>query len=227
MLPLTLGANIGTTVTGLLASMVSDSVDALQVALCHLFFNVIGIIIWYPLPFLRKIPLNGARALGRATRRSKLVPPIYIVSIFLVIPALLLAIDALFEKQSVGFTVLGSFIVVVIILLALRFIWWWHKQDGKKKTLTYLDRRKVISDTRATLPEDMEFLKSKVLLLCEHTGLPKDAGDTNKLGDSVKSAEPSTAVSSDHTSLGDSGDQLVVTNFVMGDVEIGVMNNKY
>jgi sodium-dependent phosphate cotransporter len=46
MFPLTLGANIGTTITGLLASMVSDSVDALQVALAHLFFNVSGIIIW-------------------------------------------------------------------------------------------------------------------------------------------------------------------------------------
>lgn len=44
MFPLTLGANIGTTVTGLLASMVSDSVDALQVALSHLFFNISGIV---------------------------------------------------------------------------------------------------------------------------------------------------------------------------------------
>ena len=39
MLPLTLGANIGTTFTGLLASLVSDKVESLQVALCHLFFN--------------------------------------------------------------------------------------------------------------------------------------------------------------------------------------------
>ena len=43
MFPLTLGANIGTTVTGLLAALVSDSTDALQVALSHLFFNISGI----------------------------------------------------------------------------------------------------------------------------------------------------------------------------------------
>ena len=43
MFPLTLGANIGTTVTGLLAAMVTDSVEALQVALAHLFFNIFGI----------------------------------------------------------------------------------------------------------------------------------------------------------------------------------------
>ena len=46
---MTLGANIGTTVTGLISARVSDNIDALQVALAHLFFNITGIIIWYPL----------------------------------------------------------------------------------------------------------------------------------------------------------------------------------
>jgi len=202
MFPLTLGANIGTTVTGLLASMVSDSVQALQVALCHLFFNITGIVIWYPLPFMRKIPLNGARALGRATRRSKLVPVIYILSVFIVIPILLLGIDALFEQQSVGFTVLGSFLVILIILLSLRFAWWWHKKDGKEKTWKYLDRRQVVSNTQATLPEDMQFLKNKVRQLCEHTGLPEDEPEIVEMSETrEKSAESNKAVSSVHTSL--------------------------
>lgn len=201
MFPLTLGANIGTTVTGLLASMVSDSVEALQVALCHLFFNITGIVIWYPIPFMRRVPLNGARALGRATRRSKLIPAVYIVTVFIIIPVLLLGIDALFEQQSVGFTVLGSFIVILIILLSLRFIWWWHKQDGKDKTWKYLDRRTIISNTRKTLPEDMEFLKSKVRQLCEHTGLPEDEADIVELSEGVeKSIESKKVVSSVHTS---------------------------
>lgn len=201
MFPLTLGANIGTTVTGLLASMVSDSVEALQVALCHLFFNITGIVIWYPIPFMRRVPLNGARALGRATRRSKLIPAVYIVTVFIIIPVLLLGIDALFEQQSVGFTVLGSFIVILIILLSLRFIWWWHKQDGKDKTWKYLDRRTVISNTRKTLPEDMQFLKSKVRQLCEHTGLPEDEADIVELSEGVaKSIESKKVVSSVHTS---------------------------
>ncbi|KAL3787315.1 hypothetical protein HJC23_009561 [Cyclotella cryptica] len=200
MFPLTLGANIGTTVTGLLASLVSDSVDALQVALCHLFFNISGIVIWYPLPFMRKIPLNGARALGRATRRSKLVPVIYIVSVFLIAPILLLGIDALFEQNSVGFTVLGSFIVILIILLALRFTWWWRKQNGKEKTLAYLDKRQAMSDTKATLPEDMKFLKAKVMQLCEHTGLPEEEEEIEPSDAVVKSSEVNKAiVSSNHS----------------------------
>ncbi len=174
MFPLTLGANIGTTITGLMAAMVADTVDALQVALCHLFFNISGIIIWYPLPFMRKIPLNGARALGRATRRSKLVPPIYIILVFFVIPLLLLAISSLFEQKTVGFTVLGSFIVVIVAAGIAKFVWWWKKQDGHNKCLTWMDKRTVRSECTKTLPEDMLFLKSKVNQLCEHTGLPAD-----------------------------------------------------
>jgi sodium-dependent phosphate cotransporter len=50
MYPLTLGANIGTTVTGFLAAIVSANVNSLQVALAHLFFNLSGIVIWYPIP---------------------------------------------------------------------------------------------------------------------------------------------------------------------------------
>jgi Na+/phosphate symporter len=50
MYPLTLGANIGTTLTGFLAAMVSANTNSLQVALAHLFFNLTGILIWYPIP---------------------------------------------------------------------------------------------------------------------------------------------------------------------------------
>merc|ERR1711920_932907 len=56
MLPLTLGANIGTTITAFLASLVSGKVVSLQVALAHLLFNITGIIIFYPIPFMRSIP---------------------------------------------------------------------------------------------------------------------------------------------------------------------------
>ena len=54
MLPLTLGANIGTTATGILASLVSSKIDAVQIAICHLTFNILGIIIWFGLPIPMK-----------------------------------------------------------------------------------------------------------------------------------------------------------------------------
>jgi sodium-dependent phosphate cotransporter len=50
MYPLTLGANIGTTIIGFMAALVSANANSFQVALAHLFFNITGIAIWYPIP---------------------------------------------------------------------------------------------------------------------------------------------------------------------------------
>merc|ERR550537_997107 len=48
MFPMTLGANIGTTTTALLASLVDLKKAGVQIALCHFFFNCVGISIWFP-----------------------------------------------------------------------------------------------------------------------------------------------------------------------------------
>ena len=59
--PVTLGANIGTTVTGFLAAMAVTGVNAtagLQIALVHLFFNLSGTLMIYPIPAVRNIPLR-------------------------------------------------------------------------------------------------------------------------------------------------------------------------
>ena len=88
MFPLTLGANIGTTVTGLLAASVavSNPAEALQVSLAHLLFNIIGIIIWFPHPKIRNIPLSGAKKLGQLANKNKLFPILYVGVVFFAIP---------------------------------------------------------------------------------------------------------------------------------------------
>tara|TARA_Y100001970_G_scaffold294296_1_gene450014 strand:+ start:7007 stop:8383 length:1377 start_codon:yes stop_codon:yes gene_type:complete len=88
MFPLTLGANIGTTVTGLLAASVavSNPAEALQVALAHLLFNIMGILIWFPHPKLRAIPLKGARKLGEFANKNKFFPFLYVGTVFFAIP---------------------------------------------------------------------------------------------------------------------------------------------
>jgi sodium-dependent phosphate cotransporter len=93
MLPLTLGANIGTTLTGIMGATVvtSNPVAAWQVALCHLFFNIFGILIWYPIPRLRQVPLDGARWLGKMTahpKYGKAFPLIYTFTVFFIIPGI-------------------------------------------------------------------------------------------------------------------------------------------
>jgi len=90
MFPLTLGANIGTTVTGLLAASVavSNPAEALQVALAHLLFNIIGILIWFPHPRMRNIPLTGAKKLGEYCDMNRFFPFIYTGTVFFAIPGI-------------------------------------------------------------------------------------------------------------------------------------------
>ena len=61
LFPYTLGANIGTTVTALLAAMTTQNPIAVTVAFSHLCFNVFGIVILYPFKF---IPINLAIYVG-------------------------------------------------------------------------------------------------------------------------------------------------------------------
>lgn len=174
MLPLTLGANIGTTFTALMSAMVSDSIDSLQVALCHLFFNITGIIIWYPLPFMRAVPLHAAAQLGKATRIWRGFPLVYIAVMFLLIPLMFFGLSKLYEQGTVGFTVLGVFITLLIGLMVIFTAVWWRLRDGKTKVVIAMETREKKRTALASLPDDMQYLKKELERLKEHTGLPED-----------------------------------------------------
>jgi sodium-dependent phosphate cotransporter len=66
--PYTLGANVGTTITAILASFSTGSPAAVTVAFAHLSFNILGIAIYYP---LKALPLWLAKYAGRIAARSK------------------------------------------------------------------------------------------------------------------------------------------------------------
>jgi len=87
--PYMLGANIGTTVTAFLASLVTGSTEAVSVAFAHLLFNVYGTALFWP---LKVIPITLAKKLASLTERSKLVPLIYILVTFFVLPGLILLV---------------------------------------------------------------------------------------------------------------------------------------
>jgi sodium-dependent phosphate cotransporter len=63
------GANVGTTCTALIAASAEGKIAGLQIALSHLLFNLFGIALWYPIPYLRNVPLELARALGYQVRK--------------------------------------------------------------------------------------------------------------------------------------------------------------
>jgi solute carrier family 34 (sodium-dependent phosphate cotransporter) len=84
--PVTLGANLGTTVTALLASLATDRPEALTVALVHTLFNVFGILVFYPVPQMRSIPLRLATGLATVAQRRKRWVAVYVVGVFIVLP---------------------------------------------------------------------------------------------------------------------------------------------
>ena len=84
--PITLGANLGTTITALLAALAVDRIEGLQIALVHLLFNLGGLAIFYPVPFLRRLPLRLARRLGAFAVRRRVAVIVYIVLGFYAVP---------------------------------------------------------------------------------------------------------------------------------------------
>jgi sodium-dependent phosphate cotransporter len=91
--PYTLGANVGTTVTAILASFVTLNPIAITVAFTHLLFNIFGIVIIYP---FKKIPIWMAETLAKKTVKSRKNAIIFISLFFLVYLAPLLYL--LFKK---------------------------------------------------------------------------------------------------------------------------------
>ena len=90
--PYTLGANIGTTVTSLLASMVSGTIAPLAVALSHLTFNLLGIGLLYPIKSVREIPIRLAEWFSDLATQNKIYPLLYILIVFFLIPLTLISI---------------------------------------------------------------------------------------------------------------------------------------
>ena len=164
MLPLTLGANIGTTATALLASLVSDKPESVQIALCHFFFNIFGILIWFPVPFMREIPLKGARTLGWLTRRNRGFPAVYILMMFIVFPLILLGTSSLFESGG-AYIVIGSLLVIVYAIIVLRVVFFFVKQDGWNVFAAKLDEWQKASDFKKDCMKKVLALEEKVSLL--------------------------------------------------------------
>lgn len=85
--PFVLGANVGTTITALLASMVTGSAEALTVALCHVYFNVFGIMTLY---WFRRVPIACAKWLGRVAVHSPVYAIAYVLVVFFLLPVSLI-----------------------------------------------------------------------------------------------------------------------------------------
>lgn len=97
--PFMLGANIGTTITALLAATAvigPMAVPAMQIALVHVLYNIFAVTLIYSVPFLRELPLRGADRLSRLASKKKLYAAVWIFGVFLLLPLCLIALTTLF-----------------------------------------------------------------------------------------------------------------------------------
>ena len=87
--PFVIGANMGTTLTALVAALFASKA-AIGLALVHLLFNLVGALLFLPYKPVRRWPGKIAAAFGRLTLQHRIYGFLYIVLLFFVIPFLLI-----------------------------------------------------------------------------------------------------------------------------------------
>jgi len=90
--PYSMGANVGTTITAILASMATGDPAAVTVAFAHLLFNVTGILLIWPHPKTRQIPIRCAEWLSAQAEQRYWVPFAFLLVIFFALPMTMIAL---------------------------------------------------------------------------------------------------------------------------------------
>lgn len=120
--PLTLGSNIGTTTTAILAALASPGNtlrSSLQIALCHFFFNISGILLWYPIPFTR-LPIRLAKGLGNISAKYRWFAVFYLIFFFLLTPLTVFGLSLAGWPVLVGVGV--PIVLLILLVLCLRML---------------------------------------------------------------------------------------------------------
>ncbi|MEM0997274.1 MAG: Na/Pi symporter [Bacteroidota bacterium] len=104
--PFILGANVGTTTTALLAALLAPGafpILGFAIALGHVLFNLIGVLIFFPFARIRNIPVNVARHLGRVTMSRRFVGVAYLAVVFFLVPFVLIIATTDIQLKKDGF----------------------------------------------------------------------------------------------------------------------------
>ena len=181
MFPTVLGANIGTTCTGLLAALAADGEKlpyTLKVAYSHLFFNLTGIFIWYVIWPMRAIPIAMARKLGNVTAVYRWFPLMYLFLAFFIMPGVFVAVSL----WSTALTVVIFCLLIVTFLFSATVSWLQeNKKDSLPATLQSWD----------FLPLPLRSLEPYDRLCCCFKGGAED--EQPKLGGAAAKADLATA----------------------------------
>ncbi|KAK7930008.1 hypothetical protein WMY93_006403 [Mugilogobius chulae] len=171
--PLSLGSNIGTTTTAILAAMASpgDTLgNSLQIALVHFLFNITGIALWYPIPFTR-IPIRLAKSLGNITAKYRWFAAVYIICCFFLLPLLVfgLSVAGWQTLVGVGAPLLGLLIIIIIINVLQK-----HKPGCLPAALRNWDFLPLWAHSLAPWDKVVDVFVTKCCCCCKCCQLPTD-----------------------------------------------------
>ncbi len=124
--PMLLGANLGTTSTAIFAAFAAtgDRIEpAFQIAMCHLFFNISGIVLWYAIPPMRKLPLGAAKFIGKTASNYRWFAIVYGLGLFFIIPGFVFALSVPGWEVlvGVGVPILAVLISIIVIKLLQKY----------------------------------------------------------------------------------------------------------
>lgn len=84
--PITLGANVGTTITAVVAALATGEVSGMTIALVHVLFNVVAISTLYPWRRIRYVPVMLAEKLAGIAVKRRWIAVVYTATVFIILP---------------------------------------------------------------------------------------------------------------------------------------------
>jgi len=98
--PITVGANLGTTVTAALAALAATGENAtagITIALVHFLFNLSAMLLIFPWQPIRRIPIIAAQRLADVAVKSRRYALLYVLLLFYGVPALFTVLNQLLQ----------------------------------------------------------------------------------------------------------------------------------
>ncbi|HEY0656129.1 MAG TPA: Na/Pi symporter [Chryseosolibacter sp.] len=84
--PFIMGANMGTTITAFIAAFLNSNNSAINIAVAHFLFNFIGVLLFFPIPAMKELPIRLSTGLGKLTLRYRIAGFLFILLTFFIIP---------------------------------------------------------------------------------------------------------------------------------------------
>ncbi|CAH0492824.1 unnamed protein product [Peronospora farinosa] len=141
--PLVIGANLGTTGTALLAALVTGKSDSVAIALVHFWFNLFGIVLFYPIPLTRKPIMSWARSLAFASAAWPVTAVLFLIFLFLVAPGTLLVLVYMCTAESTVVEVIGYIAAAIVVVAMASSMFWYLKKGGRVLWHAFLQKKSL------------------------------------------------------------------------------------